>query len=846
MRLRMNAGDAAGMERLYRELRRRLWNDLHLEPTGETVALYKQYHAQAQQLPEVSVRNAPPDSAAAPRTLPVPLTSLVGRVAECEAVQNALQTHRLVTLVGPGGVGKTRLSLLAADGLRENYADGVTFADLTPAKTAEEAALALLNALAAAVDSEVAPDENLRRHLNSRRALLILDNAEHIADIAAKLAADLLQNCPALALLCTSRQPLFVSGEVVLPVAPLAVPELPERYTNDAEYARTLPENESAALLLARVHIAAPAFRLTEHNAPDLARICRQLDGLPLALELAAARFRSLSPADIADRLSSRIKLLNSGDANLPRHRTLHAALDWSYDLLDEAERRVLRHLALFRGGWTLEAAESVCPVEVEETDVLLAALVDKSLVVYETTPDGISRYRLLEMTRQYAVERLDGAEFAALQARLATYYLNLAQDAEANLKISGNVAWSSALVRERDNFRTAHEWIAERAPDDALWLEFFLYFASVWTPNNARDWIARLKSEPMPVTLLGLLVTFQTACWALWQGEPAAETLFQRVLSDAETCGNVRWQIHALDMFSCMELERHNPPSVVEYSERVLALLPPKLDPYYRNNVIGRAAMGRACMGQGGVARAAMEQMLTDGRYHNQWEVIFPALNALADIAFHQGDYAAARDYWLLCLPYTEKHYPAHLPNQYRSLARAAAALKDYTAAWDYAETALEISRRARAVDREGWTCYDMAEIAFQQGNRMEAQAHLCKSIAVFHAIHEPHSIARCLVKMAKFSIQWDYPERAAVLLGSAERAHAEFRFAASATEHQGRAELAAEVRLAMGSEAWQMAWERGNTMTLEQARAYAEEQTDALRKQTVPAVSPEPAAAG
>ena len=845
MRLQAQAGDAAGMEKLYRELRRRLWNDLHLEPTGETAALYKQLHAQARALPEVHAENAAPDAVLSPRRLPVPLTSLVGRVAEREAVQEAVQTYRLVTLVGPGGVGKTRLSLLAAENLRENYTDGVFFADLTPAKTADEAALALLNALAAAVDSEVPPDENLRRVLHSRRLLLILDNAEHIADIAAKIAAELLQNCPALAIVCTSRQPLFVSGESVLPVAPLAVPDLPERFTDAAEYAQTLPENEAAALLLDRVRTSAPHFRLTAKNAPDVARICRQLDGLPLALELAAARFRSLSPADIADRLESKIKLLSSGDVNLPRHRTLHAALDWSYDLLDEAEKRLLRHLALFRGGWTLEAAESVCPVEVEETDVLLSALVDKSLVVYETTADGIARYRLLEMTRQYAIERLDDGERAALQARLAAHYLQLAQDAHNAGDLSGSIELVNALHKERDNFRTAHAWYLERDPDSALWLEFFLYVIRVWTASHAREWVARIKSEPMPVTPLGLLVTFQTACWALWQSDAAAEMLFQRVLSDAETCGNILWQIHAINLLVYMELERGNHSPVVEYSERMLALLPADADLYYRSNVIGRAALSRAKMGQGDSTRAAMEQMLADGRYHDRWETIFPALNALADIAFEQGDYAAACDYGKQCLPYTETHQPSHLPNQYRGMARSAAAQKDYAAAWDYFEAGLEVSRRTRAFDREGWIRFDMAEIAFQQGNRAEAQAHLCASIAVFQACHEPHSVARCLVRMARFSAAWDCPERAAVLLGSVERAHAEYKFAAPAKEQQGRADLAAEVRRAMDSAAWQTAWERGRTMTLEQARAYAEEQEAAPRKQTLSAVSPESAAA-
>ena len=825
MRVQANAGDAAGMERLYRELRRRLWSELHLEPTAETVALYKQLHAQARILPEAQAKNVAPAPVISPRRLPVPLTSLVGRVADCQAVQDALQAYRLVTLVGPGGVGKTRLSLLTAEAIRENYADGVFFVDLTPATNAGEALFALLTALQLSADSDVPLDENLRRHLRSRRLLLILDNAEHIAEIAASIAADLLQNCPALTILVTSRQPLYVSGESVLPVAPLAVPDLPDAHTNAAAYAKNLPASESAALLLDRVQTVAPRFRLTERNAPDVARICCQLDGLPLALELAAARFRSLSPADITARLDSKIRLLNSGDSTVPRHRTLHAALDWSYELLSEAERRLLRHLTVFRGGWMLEAAEAVCPVEGEETDALLSALVDKSLVVYEMLPKGVSRYRLLEMTRQYASERLSAEEEAEQRARIAAYYLQIARDADACHNLSGNVAWDHALQQERDNFRTAHDWHAERDPDSALWLEFFLYFARTWSAANAHDWIAKLKREPMPAAPLGLLVTFQTACWALWQGDAAAETLFQRVLSDAETRGNVRWQIHALNLLAFMELERDNHPPVVAYSERMLTLLTADADLYYRNSAIGRAALSRARMGQGDIARVEMEQLLADGKYHDQWATIFPALNALAHVASCQGDYAAARAYWQESLPYTETHDPAHLPNLYRSLARAAAAQKEYSAAWEDLETGLEISRRTHARDREGWTRFDMAELAFQQGDETGAKAHLGQSIAVFQAIHEPHSVARCLAKMAKFCVAWNQRERAVVLLSSAERAHAEFHFVTSAKEHQGRADLAADIERAIGQQAWQAAWERGRQMTLEQARVYLED---------------------
>ena len=313
------------------------------------------------------------------------------------------------------------------------------------------------------------------------------------------------RHCPRLTILCTSRQPLYVPGESVFLVAPLAVPDEATPYADVTEYALSLAKCESVALLLERVRSAAPAFRLTPRNAAAVAHICRQLDGLPLALELVAARFRSLSAPHIAARLDTKFRLLKNGDPTVSRHRTLHAALDWSYDLLSEAERRLLRHLSIFRGGWTLDAAEAICPVEEEEIVILLASLVDKSLVVFETQNER-DRYRLLEMTRQFVAERLDVEETTAVKIRLAGYYYQIAREADESRLPGGTmeIELGSLLRQERENYRTALEWYAVRDREASLWLEFFLYELNVWMPQNRREWVARLQHDPMSPSLLG------------------------------------------------------------------------------------------------------------------------------------------------------------------------------------------------------------------------------------------------------------------------------------------------------------------------------------------------------
>ncbi|MBI3997773.1 MAG: tetratricopeptide repeat protein, partial [Armatimonadetes bacterium] len=395
---------------------------------------------------------------AVPNNLPAQLTSFIGRERELAEVRRLVETTRLLTLTGTGGCGKTRLALQVAAELGQVLADGVWFVDLAPLM---EPGLVPAT-IAAALRLREQPGRPLLptiiEHLQFRHVLLVLDNCEHLVATCAQIATALLQGCPRVRIMATSRERLGVAGETVWRVPSLATPDL-----RHPPIPAALADVEAVRLFVDRAAAIQPGFALTERNAEAVARVCHQLDGIPLAIELAAARVAVLPPEQIARRLDDRFRLLTAGRRTaLPRHQTLRAAMDWSYDLLSAQERSMLTRLSVFVGGFTLEAAEAVSAGEqADEFAVLdlLTQLVDKSLVIAEDD-DGEVRYRLLETVRQYAHDRLRGAaEALGAQRRHAAFYLALAEQAEPHVIGPEQARWLSRLQREHANMRAALEW---------------------------------------------------------------------------------------------------------------------------------------------------------------------------------------------------------------------------------------------------------------------------------------------------------------------------------------------------------------------------------------------------
>src|SRR5215203_2250011 len=395
--------------------------------------------------------------------LPAPRSSFVGREREMLEVKRELKMTRLLTITGAGGSGKTRLALEVSRDLLEAYSDGVWLVEFAP--LSEEALVP--KAVAEAVEVPERPDEplvdTLTEVLDSRELLLVLDNCEHLLEATARLADVLLDSCPNLRVLATSREGLGVEGEVRWPVPPLSAP--------DPQYSSTVEELErleSARLFLARARNRDPSFTFTPGNSQTVAELCSKLEGIPLAIELAAARVGTLSLEQILERLEGSLELLTRGDRTAtPRQRTIRGTLDWSHELLYERERKVFRRLSVFAGGWTLEASEVVVSDEsVGKSEVLelLSELVEKSLAIAELTAEsGGVRYRLLDSIRQYALEKLEqsGEAEDVMQAH-AEYFLALAEEAEPELIGPRETEWFERLEEEIDNLRAALSWASE------------------------------------------------------------------------------------------------------------------------------------------------------------------------------------------------------------------------------------------------------------------------------------------------------------------------------------------------------------------------------------------------
>ena len=424
--------------------------------------------------------HASPEPAARPtHNLPAPLTSFIGRRREITELAQLLASARLLTLTGAGGCGKTRLALEVARHVLHSFPDGAWLADLSPLGDAALAA----QAVASILEIRPAPGrgliESLADQVRHRRLLLLLDNCEHVIAGAAELAETLLGNAAGLVILATSREALGIAGETTWHVPSLTVPA--PQYSGSAD---DLQSYEAARLLAERAAAIDAEFSITSENAGTVADVCRRLDGIPLAIELAAARLKVLTIEQISARLDDRFRLLTrTGRTSIGRQRTLEATVAWSYDLLPEAERQLLRRLSAFAGGWTLEAAERVCAGGgINPADVLdlMTRLVDKSLVMVDAGFDGERRYRFLETMRQFGRERLqESGDGDAVLAQHFGFFLDQARRAEPELVRAHQVRWLDRLLLDHDNFRAALEWrlSSDRSSPDSLELAAALFW---------------------------------------------------------------------------------------------------------------------------------------------------------------------------------------------------------------------------------------------------------------------------------------------------------------------------------------------------------------------------------
>ena len=642
------------LRKLKRELefKIKLRTSVWMDENAETVFLDDKY--QTDQSREAIVAPiAKQTRKQSPNNLPAQLTAIIGRAAEIDAVVALLREEgtRLVTLTGPGGTGKTRLALEVAARLLDDFPDGVFFVALAPIKEPALVASAIAQILEVREKAGLSTQESLKEQLKERQMLLLLDNFEQIIS-AAPFVTELLASCPKLKILVSSRAVLRLRGEREFAVPPLALPDV-DRLSGD----KTLVRCSAVELFVQRARAVKPDFALNAENARAVAEVCIRLDGLPLAIELAASRIKLLAPQAISARLDNRLKFLTGGARDLPaRQQTIRETIAWSYDLLDEDEKTLFRRLSVFVGGLSLEAAEQVSGGAGDlQTDVLegLASLIDKSLLRQRGQEISGPRFGMLETIREYGLERLhERGERDALQGRHAHFFLKMAEDAELGVRGPEQVAWYSQLEAEHNNMRSALEWFQSQADAEsglrlvgALW--WFWWRRGYLTEGRERL-LSVLSRTNTSVPSVGLVKALCGAGFlSLLQGDYTSAASFgaQSVKIARELDDKFLTAYTLLHYGVIIPSDpASTPDSSISTVEEALKLFREVGNKWGVATALNY--LGELLRSQGDYSRAAPvyeESLAINVEIGNTWAVVTSSVN-LAWVALHQGDYKRAQ----------------------------------------------------------------------------------------------------------------------------------------------------------------------------------------------------------
>ncbi|HLK61182.1 MAG TPA: tetratricopeptide repeat protein, partial [Chthonomonadaceae bacterium] len=860
--------------------------------TSETTALYQKIRVQARQmaaggataLSAVSLPTrrttlpadvtsepgeAPSTEEGVSHNLPSPLTSFIGRDKEFADLKRLLGSTRLLTLTGTGGSGKTRLALEIAGEKVSEYADGVWLVTLA---SLSDPSL-VVQAVASVFDIREQPGKPLLQTLvsalRSKALLLLLDNCEHLLKSCGTLAAILLRACPSVQLLTTSRERLGIAGEQIYRVPSLSLPDL-----TDGVSVENLQRYESVRLFVARACLTRSDFQVTPRNARALAQICHRLDGIPLAIELAAAWVNSLSVADLLHRLDDRFNLLTGGDRSaLPRQQTLRGLIDWSYDLLSGPERKLFQQLSVFAGGWTLEAAEFVCaeqgrgtgeyagraggaiarsafiaergPALRAERDSrengaenvvpfhfpgeildLLSSLVDKSLVIAEEWGYEV-RYRLLETMRQYAHEwLLESGESDAVRKRHQDYFLALAETPKLKRVGVEQGEWLQKLEREHENLRAALDRsLLER--ETTACLRFCGALSGFWRlrghVSEGQEWSVRAlgaagaqqrsPERAKALNTVGGLVYSQ--------GDyPSAQTYYEECLAIYRELGDRLGTAQLLNNLGAVAFSQSNYTSARAYTEESLAVKREMGD--QRGIADSLHNLGTMAHNQGdyGSAWTYHRESLALRRENGDRVLIAWSLNDLGSIANTQGDYGLARTYHEESLALRrEIGDRGGIAYSLLNLGNADYFQGNYVSARSYYEESLGTLREIG--DRKGIAqlLYNLGAVAFDQGDYGSARTYHEESLALRREIGDQSGIAQSLEAFAGFAVHIGKWEAAASLWGAAEALREQIRSPQAPGEQADNDRKVAAARETLGEEAFTRVWEKGKEMTIETA---------------------------
>ncbi len=757
--------------------------------------------------------------------LPVQLTTFIGREREIVDVKQALSRAFLLTLTGPGGCGKTRLALQVAGDLLEEYPDGVWFVELA----AVSDPIFVPQTVAAAIGVREEPGrplaDTLVDHLRHRTLLLVLDNCEHVVSACAQLVNTLLRRCPPLRILATSRHVFDIEGEATYSVPSLSLPE-PQRKLSPAE----LIQFEAVRLFMERAAISRPGFVLTDTAAPAVLQICRALDGIPLAIELAVARLRALSVTQLAERLDDRFRLLTGGSqAALPRQQTLQATMDWSYRLLSAHEQTLLRQLSVFVGGFTLEAVEGICQnrgVEGRWMLDLLTDLIDKSLVMVDHHGTTV-RYRLLETVRQYARERLEDSSAAVMvRRRHRDWYLAFAEESDPGRLVAEEL-WLDRMGQELDNLRAALELSFDNGESEAglrlaVALNSFWQVRGYW--SEGRLWLeaglARGCGAPPAVRAKALN---GAGILALSQGDyQRARTLGEESLVMHRDLRDKVGIASSLRILGNVMYERGNYKAARELHEESLACAREAED----KPSVAAAAVNIAIVasheGDYDLAKAMCRDSLAVFREVRDRRGTAFALNMLGILASDEGDYVTARSWYEESLTIRRELGDRRgIAASISSLARVAREQANYTLAQTLCEDGLRIRRELGDKHGIAASLADLGLVAWYLNDSTRAAALLGESLTLRRAQGSTSGVAECLEGLAK--IAQLRPDRAATLFAAAEALRKGIGAPLSPADRADRDCQLDAVRTALGEEGFTTAWQQGYAMTLDQASQFA-----------------------
>ncbi len=721
--------------------------------------------------------------------LPVALTSFVGRERETAEVTRLLSGTRLLTLTGAGGCGKSRLALEVARGALEGARDGVWVVELAALSDANLVPQAVAAVLSVPEQPGRSVSDTLAEVLRHKTLLVVLDNCEHLLAACAGLAYALLRGCPELRILATSREPLGVAGETIWRVPSLSVPDP----THLPSYESTM-HYEAVRLFAERAAAVRPGFRITEANAAAVVRVCHRLDGIPLAIELAAARVRAMSVEEIAARLRDRFHLLTGGGRMAPpRHQTLRAAMDWSYDLLSEDERVLLRRVSVFAGGYPLEAVEAVCSaqgVELSQGLDLLTSLVDKSLVNVETRGEE-TRYRVLETVRQYARDRLEesGGALAVRRAHRA-WYLALAERANPALRGPEQNAWLKRLEVEHDNLRAALELSMTDASDaeagPRLAWALFWFWQRAGYISEGREWLERMVAQASGVSVS---VRARVLCGAGALSEHLAEYDHARARL-----------------------------------EESLALFRQLDDPWGAGFALHFLAHVARAQGDFPQASSLFEKSLAYFRgMGDKWGSAL-TLDCWGGALINQGDYSgASRRYEESVALLQEVGDKWQIPGPLSGLGVLAAARGDYARATALLEESLAIAGETMNSDSGATTLFRLGRAVFWQGDLARSATLFKDSLALRKQRADKAGIAACLDALAGVAVMGERLEEAARLFGAAQALRETIRNPVAPAQRAEYDRHVASVQARLDETILAKAWAEGRAMGLNEAIEYA-----------------------